>query len=367
MSECPESGCLSEAERVLPRNAAADILPASILSVLTTFLSLLTALQRLSPSSCCALKGIDRIDGSLIRLMIRLGIVDFDSSHCIEFTRRFNHVGVDADECVDGARVVLGCPGTSEMNPTRIAGFTEEILTCGVELVETAAEMLGRIDAVLVLSLCGTPHLGHVRPFLEAGVPAFVDKPFACCFDDARKMIQLAQEERTPLVTSSGLRFAEAVTAFQSDQRYGRLQGLVSYGPAKRAEGNPGLFHYGIHPTTVLMTLMGPGCESVSNVCTPEAELVTARWSDGRIATLRGNRAGSTAYGFVAFCENAVVHQSVSTRYAYRNLCRMIVETFTSGQPVVPQEETLEIVRFIEAAMQSEQQNGRAVPLESVG
>ena len=42
--------------------------------------------------------------------MLRLGIVDFDSSHAIEFTRRFNHAGVDGDQCVDGARVEVGCP-----------------------------------------------------------------------------------------------------------------------------------------------------------------------------------------------------------------------------------------------------------------
>ena len=35
--------------------------------------------------------------------MLRLGIVDFDSSHSVEFTRRFNHAGVDADQRVDGA------------------------------------------------------------------------------------------------------------------------------------------------------------------------------------------------------------------------------------------------------------------------
>lgn len=55
---------------------------------------------------------------------IRIGIVDFDSSHCVEFTRRINHVGISADQWVDGAEVVVGCPGTSLLAPERIAGFT---------------------------------------------------------------------------------------------------------------------------------------------------------------------------------------------------------------------------------------------------
>ena len=81
--------------------------------------------------------------------MFRLGIVDFDSSHCVEFSRRFNHVGMDADQVVEGARVVLGCPGTSKMFPGRITEHLPDVQAAGVELVELPAEMIGRIDAAL--------------------------------------------------------------------------------------------------------------------------------------------------------------------------------------------------------------------------
>ena len=300
--------------------------------------------------------------------MIRLGIVDFDSSHSIEFTRRFNQVGVDSDQCVDGARVVLGCPGTSQMSPDRIPGFTRQMEAAGVELVDLAEEMLGKIDCVLILSLCGGVHLERVRPFLEAGIPAFVDKPFACSWNDALEMVRLAEQYHTFVYSSSGLSFAEEVVSFQNNEHlFGPLHGLVSYGPAKRAEGNPGLFHYGIHPTDVLITLMGTGCERVTNEYTNGAEVVTGFWRDGRVATLRGNRQGATAYGFLAFCENAVVHQSVSARYTYRNLCQSIVRGVETKQPPVSNDVTLEIVKFILAALQSERSGGEPIALESIG
>lgn len=300
--------------------------------------------------------------------MIRLGIVDFDSSHAVEFTRRFNHAGVSAEQQVDGARVVLGSPGTSEMSPARIGEFTRQIEACGVELVDAAEEMLGRIDAVLVLSLSGKIHLERARPFLEAGMPAFVDKPFACSADDALEMLRLAEEHDTLVYSASALRFAEEVAGFRERQAMtGAVRGAVSYGPAKRAEGNPGLFHYGIHPTEVLLTLMGPGCRRVRTTYTEEAELVTAQWSDGRLATLRGLRDGKTAYGFAAFCERSVITRSISTRYAYRNLCRSIVRTVETGQPEVSGEEMLEVVRFVLASLQSEQSGGEWVELDSVG
>lgn len=299
--------------------------------------------------------------------MLRLGIVDFDSSHSIEFTRRFNHAGVDVDQCVNGARVVLGCPGTSAMSPERIPGFINEIRDCGVEIVDAPEDMIGRIDAVLVLSLCGSDHLPRVRPFLEAGIPAYVDKPFACSLADAEEMVRLSREHDVLMFHSSALPFSEEVEAFRRrSEQYGRVHGAMTYGPAKRADGNPGLFHYGIHAVALLYALMEPGCESVTTNYTADAETVTANWADGRIATLRGVRAGSAAYGFLAFCENGVAHQPVSTRYAYRNLCRSIVESFQTGQPAVPHEHNFEEVRFVLAALRSEQQDGATVRLEDV-
>lgn len=298
--------------------------------------------------------------------MFRLGIVDFDSSHSIEFTRRFNHVGLSADQYVDGARVVAGWPGTSEMAPERIEYFAPQVAACGVELVDSPAALLGKIDGVLILSLCGSAHLGRVRPFLEAGVPSFVDKPFACGADDAEEMLRLSARTGTPLFHASALRFAEEVASLKSEaSRHGTLQGLMSYGPAWRVDANPGLLHYGIHAVEVLYALLGPGCESVVAVHTDVADLVSGRWRDGRLGTVRGGRAGATAYGVLAFCEQGVIRKHVSTVYAYRNLCRTIVDFFTTRIAPVSHAEILEVTQFVLAALESERRGGGPVQLES--
>ena len=300
--------------------------------------------------------------------MLRLGIVDFDSSHCVEFTRRINGIGVPDDQCVDGGRVVLGWPGTSEMAPERIEGFRPEIETLDVDLVGDPSEMLGQIDAALILSLSGTPHLDRARPFLEAGLPVFVDKPMACRFEDAREMFRLAEEADVPFFSVSAMRFCEEVISFCDNREglYGTVHGAVSFGPAWRAEGNPGLFHYGIHPVEVLFSVMGPGCRTVTAIHGEGADLVIGTWDDGRQGTVRGGRSGATAYGFTAWCEHAVIQQNTSTRFAYRNLCRHIVETLSGKTPSpVSSENTLEVIGFIEAALESESHHGQPVPLPS--
>lgn len=295
--------------------------------------------------------------------MWRLGIVDCDSSHSVEFARRFNRIGVGSEQFVDGAEVVLVWPGSSQMAPERIPGFQREIEEVGIELVSSADDLIGRIDAALVLSLCGTAHLDRARPFLEAGIPTFVDKPFACSVTDAEDMIRLSREHNTLLLNASALRFSEEVQSIAKRRdALGTINGAVTYGPSKRADGNPGLFHYGIHAVELLFELLGSGCEVVTTTWSEGAEAVTGRWADGRIGTVRGNRAGTTSYGFTAFCEHGVVSQPVSTRFAYRNLCRAILQSLDSGEPAVPHESSLEVVRFVVAALASEEQGG--IPIQ---
>lgn len=309
---------------------------------------------------------------------LRIGIVDFDSSHCVEFTRRINHLEIADDQWVDGGRVVMGCPGTSLHSPERLPGFTEEMKQMGVPLVATPTEMIGKVDAVMITSVDGSVHWERTRPFIEAGVICFVDKPFTCSIEEAKAMVELARERRVPIFSSSALRYAPEVVEFVAGTKglnspTGAILGATVYGPAPTRERNPGLFHYGIHAIEALFTLMGPQCERLTGVREggvtgsdeQGAEVVTALWSGGRIGTVHGIRSGHRAYGFVAFCERAVRHVAVESKdfSFYRDLLKQVIRFFETREPPVDPDETLRIMAFIEAARQSAQLGGSPVNL----
>src|SRR5437764_806702 len=191
--------------------------------------------------------------------MLKLGILDFDTSHTVEFTRRLNHIGADEDQFVDGAKVVIGCPGESKLSPERIAGFTEQLKKMEVPLVEKPDDMIGKVDAMLIEAVDGSVHYERARPFLEAGIPCYIDKPFTCSVADARKIVELAAKKKLPLFSSSSLRFAPELVEYMKDDKHGKVLGAISYGPAPlsgHSDRNQGLFHYGIHAVEVLYTLM---------------------------------------------------------------------------------------------------------------
>ena len=169
--------------------------------------------------------------------MIRLGILDFDTSHVVEFTKRLNHKGVDKDQWVDGAEVTLGCPGESKIMPERIPGYKKEMENLGVQLVEKPGDMIGKVDGMLVESQEGGVHWRGRQPFLEAGLPCYIDKPFACCVRRRQaRSSSWPTKKRSPVFSASSLRYVPELTAFVADEEHGKILGALAYGPAPLSE-----------------------------------------------------------------------------------------------------------------------------------
>ena len=80
-----------------------------------------------------------------------------------------------------------------------------------VTLVDDPREMVDQIDGVYVDDINAIslyPLLA--RSFLEAGVPTFVNRPFATSMAKGREMVETAQQHGTALLTASTWEFAES-------------------------------------------------------------------------------------------------------------------------------------------------------------
>jgi predicted dehydrogenase len=270
---------------------------------------------------------------------------------------------------VEGARVVLGCPGESRLAPERIKQYVPEMEKLGVLLVAKPEDMIGKVDGMLIESLEGGPHHERARPFLEAGIPCFIDKPFTCSVADARKIVRLAQK-KVPVFSASSLRYAPELVQYVADNaRHGKMIGALAYGPAPLSEKpghNPGLYHYGIHAVEILYTVMGPGCQRLTCTHEKDVDVVTGQWKDGRVATVRGIRAGRSDYGCLAFTEKGVQPVPIGTRYIYRELLKKIVEMFQTKTAPLDPGVTVEMMSFIEAALKSAANHGAGEKVEGL-
>ncbi len=298
--------------------------------------------------------------------MRKIGLVDFDTSHVVQFTKRLNHLGIDEDQWVDGGTVVMGFPGESRVSPERIPGFTEELKEMGVQIVDSPVDMIGHVDAVFIESNEGNLHLDHAKPFLEAGLPLFIDKPFAATTAQARAIADLAAQQNVPIFSASSLRYTESVMEVQASLAdEGGAVGAFVHSPGSEHYANPGLLNYGIHGVEVLFTLMGPGCQEVWAARTDGADHVTGLWDGGRLGTVRAIRSGSAGYGLTMYSDKRTVTTSIDASNNYRNLLREIMKMLETGNSPLAIAETIEIISFIEAAYRSTQNGGAGTKLES--
>jgi GFO/IDH/MocA oxidoreductase family protein len=299
---------------------------------------------------------------------IKVGMIGLDTSHVTAFTKLLNDKS-DPNH-LPGARVVAAFKGGSpdvESSRTRIDRFTAELKDkWGVEIVDSIEALCQKVDAVLLESVDGRPHLNQVRPVFAAKKRVFIDKPFAASYADAREIVRLSRESGTPFFSSSSLRFATDLQAMKRDDKLGSMLGAFTYGPAPTEPHHPDLFWYGIHAVEMLYTLMGPGCESVTRVNTNGADVVIGKWKDGRVGTMRGIRDGKQDYGAIAFGAKANLATPIPMKSDYRDLLVEVVKFFQTGAPPVPPEETLEMMVFMEAADLSKARGGEPVILRDV-
>jgi predicted dehydrogenase len=294
---------------------------------------------------------------------LRAGIIGTDTSHVPQFTKIF------ASRPEWRIKVVAAYKGGSPDLPisaSRVEGFARTISQeYGVELVDSIDALVEKVDVVLLESVDGRPHLAQVTPVLKAGKPVFIDKPLAASLEDARKIVALARETRTPFFSASSVRYHPDLARLKANAGVGQVERVEASYVLNRIEFHPELFFYGIHGVEALYAVMGTGCVSVSRRVTSEGDVTECRWRDGRVGAYRAlpkadpNRPLLTVTG-----RNGSA--STSDAANYDGLVRVIAEFFQTRKPPIEAAETLEVFEFMTAADLSKMRDGAAVPLSSL-
>ncbi|MFN0167717.1 MAG: Gfo/Idh/MocA family protein [Bryobacteraceae bacterium] len=292
---------------------------------------------------------------------LRLGIVGTDTSHVIAFASLLNDPM--SPDYVPGARITTAYKGGSkdlESSYSRVDKYADELKKkWNVQLMPDIASLCRRVDAVLLESVDGRPHLEQARQIIAAGKPMFIDKPLSATLEDAREIARLAKAAGVPWFSSSSLRFSD----FVAELKFSDTQGAITWGPGPlEASHKLDLAWYAIHPIEMLYTIMGPGCVEVTRTYTEGADMVVGKWKDGRMGTVRATRPYGD-YGAVVFRTKSVTQTPPKPKHSYRALLVEIIKFFETKQPPVPNEETLEMFAFMDAALRSKEAGGAPTKL----
>lgn len=294
--------------------------------------------------------------------VVRVGIIGLDTSHSTAFTELLN--GTSDDPFVREFEVVAAYPygsKTIKSSYDRIPGYIEAVKKHGVEITRSIAELLDKVDCVMLETNDGRIHLEQAAEVFRAGKICFIDKPVGATLGQAMAIYELAERYGVPVFSSSALRYSPQNAALR-DGKFGKILGADCYSPHTVEPTHPDFGFYGIHGVETLYTLMGIGCESVNRMAAASADVVVGRWKDGRVGSFRGIKGGPSIYGGTAYTADGAVEAG---GYAgYKVLLDQILTFFKTGVAPVSKEETLEIFAFMKASNMSRDRNGAIVTLD---
>ncbi|MFP4250985.1 MAG: Gfo/Idh/MocA family protein [Armatimonadota bacterium] len=205
-------------------------------------------------------------------------------------------------------------------------------------------ELAEDVDAGLIGEDGRFDKLTYARPFLERGLPTYMDKPLALQADEAREIVAFAAEHNAPLLSCSGWRYCDGAQHLraQMDEIGGArlLIGIMSMSSFDV---------YAIHGVEMALGLMGAGVAGVANVGDEGRDIVRLRWEDGRQATLhmydRSIRGGRRfiVYGPDGHAETADFGE------IHPPLLEVFLQMCRTREMPIPAEEMVESVAIVEA------------------
>ncbi|MCQ2159033.1 MAG: Gfo/Idh/MocA family oxidoreductase [Bacteroidales bacterium] len=294
--------------------------------------------------------------------VIKLGIIGLDTSHSTAFTELLN--GDGDSYFVKKFEVVAAYPygsTTIESSFSRIPGYIEEVSRHGVEICPSIADLLDKVDCILLETNDGRLHLEQAAEVFKSGKPVYIDKPLGSTLAESIAIFKLARQYGVKTFSSSALRYSP-VNADIRAGKYGKVLAADCYSPHKVEPTHPDFGFYGIHGVETLYTVMGTGCKTVSRVHSQDGDVCTGVWDDGRIGTFRAIVNGPAIYGGTVYTADGAVQAG---GYAgYMVLLEQILGFFETGICPIEPEETIEIFAFMKASNMSLSKGGKPVSVE---
>jgi predicted dehydrogenase len=260
----------------------------------------------------------------------------------------------------------LGIPGAQVTHICCIGdgGFTaEHAARCSriPNVVKKPADVIGAVDAVLIATDKGWEHVERARPFVEAGLPVFIDKPLCDSEPDLKTFHRWVREGRN-ILTSSGMRYAKEFMAVKSRlSEIGEPRFLVNTTPKSWER-------YGIHAAEGLYPILGPGYISVRNTGSSDRNIVHCKHRCGADVILVASK---DMYG--GFCRltamgtrNTLNAACEDTFFAFKGQMMAFVNFLRTGNRPFPWSETVELMKILIAGIRSRDEGGREVLLDEI-
>lgn len=292
--------------------------------------------------------------------MTTIGLVGVNTSHADAFSRIFNGDS-ETPAALDDARIthIWGKEDRRD-DPDRVNALMTKH---GIEAsVEDPNEMIGKVDGVLIIDDTGggETHVDLARPFLEAGIPMFIDKPMTTNYADAVALFDLAEQHNAPLMSSSALRFPVEYDK-AAIEACGTPSSILTIGPGE-------WFYYGVHAVELLGTVTNDRPVSVHRYALEEKDVALVEYESGLVAVVQTLRDAGYLFHCSVFGDKGHTSFDVNDSMGfYTNEMREFVRMVETKRSPLRREQTLDVMAILHAGNRSAETGQRVLISEITG
>jgi predicted dehydrogenase len=273
----------------------------------------------------------------------RIGFVDnkLDNFHANVFLKAYRN------PLKDRGWTVAGCWSRDAGNGRAWAAHND------VAWYESPAALNGQVDAFMVLAPSNPElHLELCEQVFPFGKPTYVDKTFAPDVATAKKIFDLADKHKTPIQTTSALRYTNVQDYVREVGGAGKVKHMITWG------GGSSFAEYAIHPVELLISCMGAGATSMMRRGGGDYSQLLINLDGGRTGVANVYVHGQTDFAASVTTEKGTKVLTVETSKIFVSNAAAVLELFESKKPNIDREETMMIRRILDVAQDPAAEKG---------
>lgn len=183
----------------------------------------------------------------------------------------------------------------------------------GVYTAKSFDEFIERVDGVMITARHGDNHLKYALPYIETGMPLFIDKPATASIEDARKLAALLEKYKNPFSGGSSCILTPELKSIKgkiSTDECGRVIGGMLRAPVSLDNPYGNFWFYAQHLIQIMQETFGYYPKSVRAF--PHDGGVNCVYRYGDFDVYAEFVEGNYLYHLSVSCEKAVLHTDIS-------------------------------------------------------
>lgn len=153
----------------------------------------------------------------------------------------------------------------------------------GVPIMADYADAVGKIDGLIITARHGANHYKYAKPYIESGIPMFIDKPITVSEDEAITFMKELKESGVKITGGSSLKHADLIYTLKENalsENGGKTVGGCMRAPLSSDSPYGGFYFYAQHLVEMVCEVFGRYPKSVKAYKNGQKKTVVFRYDD---------------------------------------------------------------------------------------